>query len=162
MASEEMFGSESSNMLSFASLPKIDSRGCSITVPKNGLTALPVDAFLLVVSFLDPRDLVRSRTVCKDWNLAFSNPEILYPSLKLFFPHSREVRQLTQQVRSNGSLSSRSIVAIDWTAIFKELAARYFSLRRGRARTVQKLKQYNRDEDTYYYPVKGDSNTTVP
>lgn len=165
MAFEELFGFETPNMLLFpnASSYTIPSgNGSTIMLPVNGLGGLPLDALLLVVSFLNPSDLVKCRRVCKSWNLAFSDSEVLYSCLKLFFPNAREVREVTPYIRQIRRAPAEFTFSYDWRGTFDELTARYLFMSRGRARTVHRLKQYVRDESTYYYPVKGDFRTSVP
>lgn len=43
---------------------------------KMSLTDLPDDLFILILAYLSPRDLIRSRRVSKNFNAAFTNPDV--------------------------------------------------------------------------------------
>jgi hypothetical protein len=101
-----------------------------------GLPDLPEDVFLLIIDNLEAWDFVRSRKVSKSWRKAFSEPEYLRVMLKKY-PWVREVRSLlTTGAFNNPARASE----VDWRGIFDEIAARYFHLTHGKARSVSHYK----------------------
>ncbi|KAL9107613.1 MAG: hypothetical protein Q9227_007516 [Pyrenula ochraceoflavens] len=105
---------------------------------------------------VEPRDILRCQRVCRDWSQAFSNPEILYPALKYFFPRAREARELRDEGRARGAkenLCSESSISYDWRRVFTLVSSRYHFLGLGKPYTIQKLSQLSFDERTYYCPV---------
>lgn len=161
MAFEDFFGTETPNTLSFPVGSASEVGTDDLTTAAGGLGRLPLDIFLLVISFLEPRDVVKCRNVCKGWKNAFSNPETLYSSLNSFFPHARETRFIAKEIRDKVVNKSESSVTLHWVRSFDEVAARYFSLNRGRCREIHKFNQFVRDEETYYFPVKGTFLTVI-
>jgi hypothetical protein len=101
-----------------------------------GLPDLPEDVFLLIIGNLEAWDFVRGRKVSRSWRKAFSEPEYLRVMLKKY-PFAREVRDFS----TNGAFSSPAEASnVDWRGIFDEIAARYFHLTHGKARSVTRYK----------------------
>lgn len=101
-----------------------------------GLLDLPEDVFLLIIDNLEAWDFVRCRKVSKSWRKAFSEPEHLRVLLKKY-PFAREVRDFSR----NGAFSKPAEASnVDWHGIFDEIAARYFHLTHGKARSVTRYK----------------------
>lgn len=104
--------------------------------PSLGLPDLPQDVFLLILDHLEAWDLVRGRHVSKSWRSAFSEPEYLQAMLKKY-PLAREVRVL----QANGSFGKPAEASdVDWDGIFNEIAARYYNLTHGKARSITSYK----------------------
>jgi hypothetical protein len=114
---------------------------CDLTRPKVslnpiGLPDLPEDVFLLIIDNLEAWDFVQSRKVSRSWRRAFSEPEYLRVLLKKY-PFAREVRDFY----TNGAFSNPAEASnVDWRGIFDEIAARYFHLAHGKARSVTHYK----------------------
>lgn len=100
-----------------------------------GVSFLPRDIFWMLLRYLDPRDIIRSRRVSRSWNEAFGNPDNLTPLLRELFPRAKEVREL-----HDGATSQVPIDGDHWRNTFDRLAARYDHLARGKFRSVQKYK----------------------
>jgi len=90
------------------------------------ITELPNDIFLLIISYLDPKDCVLSRRVGHKWREAFTNSELCRHMLKSY-PRAREVR-----------LSLRGD-EVDWSHVLGRVSARYHFLRAGKPRCIEKL-----------------------
>ena len=108
------------------------------TVAPNGvgLPDLPDDVFLLIIDHLEAWDFVRSRRVSKSWQKVFSEPEYLRVMLKKY-SFAGDIRDFS----SNGAFSNPAEASdVDWRGIFNEIAARYFHLTHGKARSVARYK----------------------
>ncbi|OJJ47864.1 hypothetical protein ASPZODRAFT_1795047 [Penicilliopsis zonata CBS 506.65] len=111
------------------------------------LSDLPRDIFWMLLSYLDPWDIVRCRRVSRSWNDAFRNPDNLVAVVKRFFPRAKEVRNL----QGEGGLDP------DWRAIFDRLACRYYHLARAKPRTIKKYRlchPYGTSGDREWFPVQ--------
>lgn len=103
----------------------------------SGLPTLPKDIFWIIVSQLEPRDLIRCRRVSKLWHQAFVDPTNLGPLLTMLFPYAKETRerlqlQLTRSASGHDALSNFS------SKIFDRVACRYYHLARGKPTSVKK------------------------
>jgi hypothetical protein len=116
-----------------------------------GLPDLPEDIFLLIIDNLEAWDFVQSRKVSKSWRRAFSEPEYLRLMLKKY-SFAREVRDFP----TNGAFSNPAQASnVDWRGIFDQIAARYFHLTHGRARSITKYKSAVPEHVrlAHWYPV---------
>ncbi|KAK4128752.1 hypothetical protein N657DRAFT_561994 [Parathielavia appendiculata] len=114
------------------------------------ITELPHDLFILVISFLPPRDCVRCRAVSRRWLAAFTTDLVSQLLLRWNFPRCRELRlaAAAASLPSSSAAFPRNLQAElrdvaeqrpDWSSTFAEVARRYFYLARGRPRVVDKL-----------------------
>lgn len=121
---------------------------------------LPQELFLMILSYLEPPDVVRCRRVCKLWFNTFTNPSSLIPLLKKWYPLAREVREL----REKGMLDDRDINSKDchyWYRIFDRVISRYDHLARGKPRSIRKLKLCQDspvDSSRWFQPPPWDSH----
>ncbi|KAL2002623.1 hypothetical protein VTN02DRAFT_6385 [Thermoascus thermophilus] len=127
-----------------------ETTGAATTTPATcrspGISLLPRELFLMITDYLDPRDIVRCRRVCRSWREAFGNPSNITPLLKKWFPLAREVRKLLEE----GGFDNPYKISEDhgyWRRIFDQVAARYDHLARGKPRSVQRFKLC---EDLYF------------
>lgn len=108
------------------------------------LVSLPTDVFLLILSYLSPKDHVRCFRVDKRWHKAFADDECCRRSLLQHYPRAREVRARLQPGLSSRATSSPHeycdfLAAQSWRNIFTVVATRYHFLTHGQPRCVQKL-----------------------
>src|SRR5438552_3121621 len=104
---------------------------CSVALAPIGLPDLPEDVFLLIIDNLEAWDFVRSRKVSRSWRKAFSEPEYLRVALKKY----RFVREVRHLFAAGAFSNPARASTVDWRGIFDEIAARYFHLRHGKARS---------------------------
>ncbi|KAH6671218.1 hypothetical protein B0J14DRAFT_90357 [Halenospora varia] len=90
------------------------------------ITELPNDIFLLIVKHLSPKDLVLNRRVCKGFHAAFTESELSRQALLQHFPRAREVREPYIGLR-------------DWSNVLSQVAARYYYLKAGKPRGIEKF-----------------------
>lgn len=103
------------------------------------ISFLPRDIFWIILRYLDPRDIVCCRRVCRSWNEAFGDPDNLVPLLKELFPRAKEVRALLD----NAALDDEDMEIEEtsfWRKLFDQVASRYHHLARGKFRSVQKYR----------------------
>ncbi|OTA52803.1 hypothetical protein K449DRAFT_390652 [Hypoxylon sp. EC38] len=93
------------------------------------LTDLPNDLFLLIISYLSPRDCVLSRCVSRSWLAAFTNPDTSWNLMRWHFSRSREMRRAAEELGP----------APDGARIFAKVARRYHYLRAAQPRLVEKV-----------------------
>jgi hypothetical protein len=98
------------------------------------ISAFPTDIFFLIVSYLEPQDLILCRRVSQSWLKAFTESNLNRHLLKSSYPLSREVRN----IESNGDDEKDD--ENDWPSIFSTVAARYYYLRRGWPREIHRFK----------------------
>jgi hypothetical protein len=91
------------------------------------ITALPNDIFLLIVEYLLPLDLISNRRVSKAFYAAFTETELNRHVLLQHYPRVRELRKL------------KAGNEVNWSHLFAQVAARYFYLKAGKPRSVEKL-----------------------
>ncbi|KAK0126065.1 hypothetical protein ONS95_007685 [Cadophora gregata] len=91
------------------------------------ITTLSNDLFRLVLEYLSPEDLIRSRRVSKQFKAALTEVDLCRHLLIEHFPRSREARSI--------SLCPLQ----DWGHEFLRVASRYHHLRCGEATSVEKL-----------------------
>ncbi|KAI0140117.1 hypothetical protein F4776DRAFT_615541 [Hypoxylon sp. NC0597] len=94
------------------------------------LTDLPNDLFLLIISYLSPRDCVRCRCVSRAWFAAFTSPDTSRNLMRRHFPRSREMRLAAEEELGPTP---------DWAHIFIMVARRYHYLRAATPRLVEKV-----------------------
>ncbi|EAW08204.1 F-box protein [Aspergillus clavatus NRRL 1] len=104
-----------------------------------GLPSMPLEIFWMVLKYLDPVDIVRSRRVSRCWKEAFTNPEYLVRLMTELFPQAQEVRELESSKPLKG-LVSNVLDDQHWRKLFDKVASRYNYLHRGKPKSVQKLK----------------------
>ncbi|KAI1130431.1 hypothetical protein F5Y10DRAFT_235654 [Nemania abortiva] len=92
------------------------------------LPGLPLDIFLLIVSYLSPTECVLYRRVSRSWNAALTNHEASRHLMRQNFPRVREMRTVV-------GAPDRST----YTHIFSKVARRYAYLRSARPREVERL-----------------------
>jgi hypothetical protein len=114
------------------------------------ITNLPHDLFLLVACLLSPRDCVRLRAVNRRWHAAFTDEFISQQLLRRNFPRCRELRldAALASMPSSAATWPRNLVAelVDfaeqphtWSALFAEVARRYYHLSKGQPYLIEKL-----------------------
>ncbi|PQE27143.1 F-box domain protein [Rutstroemia sp. NJR-2017a WRK4] len=97
------------------------------------ISAFPTDIFFLVVSYLEPQDLILCRRVSQNWLKAFTESSLNRRLLISSFPLSREVRN----IESNGDFEKDD--ENDWPSIFSAVAARYYYLVKGWTREIHRF-----------------------
>ncbi|KAI8629269.1 hypothetical protein F5Y19DRAFT_485144 [Xylariaceae sp. FL1651] len=102
--------------------------GTAVKSAISDLMDLPNDVFLLVISYLTPRESVLCRGVSRLWNTAFASDEVSWSLMKLHFPRVREMRN-----------ASKALDRPQWGCIFPRVARRYLHLRSARPRLVEKI-----------------------
>ncbi|KAI0599334.1 hypothetical protein F4775DRAFT_550934 [Biscogniauxia sp. FL1348] len=95
------------------------------------LPDLPNDIFLLIISFLPPRDSVVCRGVSRAWRTAFGSEDASRCLMRFHFPRCREMRQALQTPDQPPPLS--------WSRMFLQVARRYTYLRAARPRLTEKI-----------------------
>lgn len=125
------------------------------------VSLLPQDIFSMVLGYLEPWDIIRSRRVSRSWQQAFSNSQVLSQILKREFPLVREVRELRDDYSASRSTSECSNSTEDeeerWRAAFDQVAARYFHLGQGKPRSIQRHALWGSHPDDAYqrwFPVQ--------
>ncbi|KAL1844285.1 hypothetical protein VTJ49DRAFT_2342 [Mycothermus thermophilus] len=117
------------------------------------ITNLPHDLFLLVILLLSPRDCVRSRAVSRRWHAAFTDDFVSQLLLRWNFPRCRELRMAaaiaavpstvppseTWPRNLEAELANFAENPRSWSAIFADVARRYYHLSKGQPYHVQKL-----------------------
>ncbi|KAK0734050.1 hypothetical protein B0T26DRAFT_746007 [Lasiosphaeria miniovina] len=126
------------------------------------ITELPHDLFLVVISYLSPRACVRCRRVSRQWLAAFTSDGTSRLLLRRNFPRCREIRLATaaaaaavlttlgplSSIVSNNNLRAELACMIaqqestpgkTWAPAFADVARRYYHLRQGRPRIIEKL-----------------------
>ncbi|KAH7416962.1 F-box domain protein [Cadophora sp. MPI-SDFR-AT-0126] len=91
------------------------------------ITKLPNDLFRLVLEYLSPEELIRSRRVSKQFNAALRETDLCRHLLLEHFPRSREARSVTVCPLQ------------DWGHEFLRVATRYHHLKCGEPTSVEKL-----------------------
>lgn len=124
------------------------------------VSLLPQDIFFMILSYLEPWDIIRCRRVSRSWQQAFSNSQNLSRILKREFPFAREVRELRREHSTSSGTPEASNSTEEeerWQAAFDRVAARYYHLGHGKPRFVQKYAIWGNDfKGTYqkWYPVQ--------
>ncbi|KAL1970523.1 hypothetical protein VTN77DRAFT_4167 [Rasamsonia byssochlamydoides] len=109
-------------------------------IEPRDIAFLPEELFHMILSYLDPVDVVRCRRVSRSWSDAFANPTSLIRILKRTFPRAREVRKLIKDgAFDNPDVTSESSARF-WRKTFDQVTARYHHLARGKPRSVQRFK----------------------
>jgi hypothetical protein len=108
------------------------------------ITALPNDIFLLIIAYLSPKELILCRRVSKQFHAAFTQPDLSRQVLVSHYPRARELR-ITDQNAS-----------VDWSGVFSKVAGRYYHLKSGIPRSIEKLPMGRSSaalQWTRHYPV---------
>lgn len=119
-----------------------------------GLPSLPTELFWLILDLLEPKDLIRCRRVCREWNSTFSHPNILLPVFKKHFPWTREVKDLQTASYGNDDSSER---AASIRHAFDSVVSRYDHINRGKFRSSQKYQlcsEYGPSAELEWFPVQ--------
>ncbi|KAJ5855434.1 uncharacterized protein N7529_009378 [Penicillium soppii] len=119
------------------------------TPQSHDVALLPSDIFWMIMTYLEPSEIVRCRRVSRAWNEAFSNPSILLPLLKRHFPWTKEVKSINTE--SNNQHQSNGL------SLFDKVASRYMYLERGKPRSIQKYRlcnNFGRTEKREWYEVQ--------
>ncbi|KAI1115213.1 hypothetical protein F5Y14DRAFT_411519 [Nemania sp. NC0429] len=95
----------------------------------DALTSLPLDVFLLIISYLSPADTIRCRRVSRSWNAVFTDDDISRNLMRWHFPRAREMRNAVP-----GTLGRPG-----YARMFPEVARRYLHLRAARPRMMEKI-----------------------
>lgn len=136
---------------------------------------LPQDLFLLIISYLEPRDFILCQRVSRCWNSAFSTADACRAILVQNFPKAREVRRILASSAAGHLLltsadpaailsntSDQSSAAEDttshvyWKALFSKVATRYHFLIAGEPRCIEKIRLQSSQllpEWCRHYPV---------
>lgn len=114
---------------------------------------LPLELFQMIISYLEPVDIVRCRRVSRYWYEAFANPTNLIRVTKKRFPLAKEVRELCQTgaaLAGDEEYSEKTLRI--WRNTFDEVSERYYRLACGRPRSIQKfnLQGHNKDGKSGY------------
>ncbi|KAI1160538.1 hypothetical protein F5B18DRAFT_632150 [Nemania serpens] len=91
-------------------------------------TSLPLDVFLLIISYLSPAETILCRRVSRSWNAVFTSDDVSWKLMKWHFPRVREMRN--------------PAVSLDRSAYahtFPKVARRYFHLRSARPRLIERI-----------------------
>lgn len=95
----------------------------------------------MLLDYLEPRDVIRCRSVSRFWNEAFRDPANLVPLMRKWFPLAKEVREL---VHNQTSLDIECTDVDDdghhWRETFDRIACRYDHLAQGKPKSIQKFK----------------------
>ena len=91
------------------------------------ITTLPNDLFRLILEYLSPGDLIRSRRVSKQFHAVLTETDLCRHLLLDHFPRSREAKSVTVLPQQ------------DWGHEFLRVATRYHHIRRGESTSVEKL-----------------------
>ena len=113
----------------------------------HDLAFLPRDLFWMILAYLEPHDIIRSRRVSRAWHEAFSNPSILLPLLKQEFPWTKEVKALEQEIAD----------PTQGRRLFDQVAARYDHLGRGKPRSIKKYRlcdAFGTSSQREWFPVQ--------
>jgi len=94
------------------------------------ITSFPSDIFLLITAYLSPSDLIFCRRLCKEFRIAFTEPDLCRHALRCHFPRARETRE-TRERLDDGS--------IDWSDLFAKVASRYYYLKAGKPMSSERL-----------------------
>lgn len=97
---------------------------------RHDVAYLPSDIFWMILVYLEPTDIVRSRRVSRAWNEALSNPTVLALILKREFPWTTEAKQLSKSSDSQCQASALEL--------FDQVTSRYHHLENGKPRSIQK------------------------
>jgi hypothetical protein len=108
------------------------------------ITTLPNDIFLLIIDYLSSLDLILNRRVSKGFNAAFTEPDLNRHVLLKHYPRVRELRSISNPDD------------VDWCRMFAQVAARYYHLKAGKPRSVEKLalgRSFVVPKWAWYYPI---------
>ncbi|KAI1492674.1 hypothetical protein F5X96DRAFT_354498 [Biscogniauxia mediterranea] len=94
------------------------------------LPNLPNDIFLLIISYLPPRDSVVCRSVSRAWRTAFASEDASRYLMRFHFPRCREMRQ---------TLQAPDQPQPSWARMFLKVARRYTYLRAAKPRLIEKI-----------------------
>ncbi|KAI1094827.1 hypothetical protein F5B19DRAFT_443565 [Rostrohypoxylon terebratum] len=125
-----------STELSLRYLPNAKRHGHKI-----GLLDLPHDIFFLICSYLSSQDCVLCRRVSRSWLQAFSNQDISWTFMKLYFPRCLEMRRFAEAQDEKPN----------WNHVFANVARRYYYLRSATPRLVEKIDIDPEAENGFFY-----------
>ncbi|KAH8910794.1 hypothetical protein BR93DRAFT_292600 [Coniochaeta sp. PMI_546] len=117
--------------------------------PTTPLLGLPGDCWVLILSNLPPREVIRARCISKQWYEVLTAPGICRRLLQLAFPQCREVRLDMLHYRLDDlpdvphnlrvEIQCRAQSVEDWSKTIVAVARRYHNLRTGTPREYLKL-----------------------
>ncbi|KAL1848642.1 hypothetical protein Plec18170_007952 [Paecilomyces lecythidis] len=116
------------------------------------ICTLPQELFLMILSSLQPPDVIRCRRVCKSWYNVFGNPSNLMPLLKKWYPLAKEVRELREKtIPSHLDLKDEDYY--HWQRIFDRVISRYDHLARGQPRSTRVFSLCRDDNSSKWFRV---------
>lgn len=116
------------------------------------ICTLPQELFLMILSSLQPPDVIRCRRVCKSWYNVFGNPSNLIPLLKKWYPLAKEVRELREKTIPN-HLDLQDEDYYHWQRIFDRVISRYDHLARGQPRSTRVFSLCRDDNSSKWFRV---------
>ncbi|KAI1322033.1 hypothetical protein F5Y16DRAFT_387838 [Xylariaceae sp. FL0255] len=99
----------------------------------SDLTDLPNDVFLLIISYLSPRENVLARRVSKAWRATFTAEYVCSQLMRWHFPRAREISAAA------GATQREEYCRRSWSCIFARVACRYFHLVSATPRQIEKV-----------------------
>jgi len=121
------------------------------------ISTLPREIFWMLLDYLEPRDVIRCRSVSRFWNKAFRDPANLVPLMRKWFPLAKEVRELVHNQTLDTECTDVDDDGDYWRPTFDRIACRYDHLARGNPRSTQKFKlsdHFGASGERKWFPVQ--------
>lgn len=116
------------------------------------LADLPQDIILVILSYLEARDLLRCQLVSRKWSSSLSDDAYIRTVLK-HYSYAREVRKLLAENSNVLHYSSHASSHESLMNIFRTVACRYHHLKEGKIRKLNRYPLFALDQSNLWQPT---------